>query len=67
LYGFQRARNISTRPAGAIVEEAKRFGQSDDITVVTVERLVSVEEVPTPRTPPNLASAWKSMASEPPA
>lgn len=39
LFGFERARAISTEPAAAIAEEAVRFGQGDDITVVTIERL----------------------------
>ncbi len=38
LFGFDRARAISTRPAAEIVEEAVRHGQADDITVVTIER-----------------------------
>ena len=37
--GFERATAISTKSAAAIVEAAIDFGQSDDITVVTVERL----------------------------
>ncbi len=39
LFGFDRAREVSMRPAAEIVETAKRFGQEDDITVVTVRRL----------------------------
>ncbi|MGO9339768.1 MAG: SpoIIE family protein phosphatase [Terracidiphilus sp.] len=38
LFGFGRAKAISTQPAAAIVEAAKKFGQEDDITVVTVVR-----------------------------
>jgi hypothetical protein len=38
LFGFERGREHSTKPAAAIVEAAKRFGQQDDITVVTIER-----------------------------
>jgi hypothetical protein len=41
LFGFDRVRAISTESADAIVEKAVEFGQSDDITVVTVERLSS--------------------------
>ena len=37
LFGFDRTREISTKPASHIAEEAQLFGQSDDITVVTVE------------------------------
>ncbi len=38
LFGFERTRAISTRPAGEIAETAKAWGQNDDITVVTVRR-----------------------------
>jgi hypothetical protein len=38
LLGFERAQELSTRPAAAIVEAAKRFGHSDDITVVAITR-----------------------------
>jgi hypothetical protein len=39
LFGFERARTISIKPAAAIVAEAVGFGQEDDITVVTIERM----------------------------
>jgi hypothetical protein len=42
LFGFERARQISTEAAAAIVEAAKQFGQQDDITVVTIERAAAV-------------------------
>jgi sigma-B regulation protein RsbU (phosphoserine phosphatase) len=38
LFGFDRAKAISTQPAASIVEAAKKFGQEDDITVVTIRR-----------------------------
>lgn len=38
LFGFERAKAISTQPAAAIVEAAKKFGQEDDITVVAIYR-----------------------------
>jgi hypothetical protein len=38
LFGFDRAREISTQPALEIAESAKEFGQEDDITVVTITR-----------------------------
>jgi phosphoserine phosphatase RsbU/P len=38
LFGFDRAKSISTKSAAAIVEAAKQFGQSDDITVVAIRR-----------------------------
>lgn len=41
LFGFERAMAISTQSAAAIVAAAVEFGQEDDITVVTIERLVS--------------------------
>lgn len=43
LFGFERSRAISTQSADFIVESAVRFGQADDITVVTIEREGSVE------------------------
>lgn len=39
LFGFDRAQAISMNSAAAIVEAAVDFGQEDDITVVTIERL----------------------------
>jgi serine phosphatase RsbU (regulator of sigma subunit) len=42
LLGFERARELSTQSAAAIVEAAILFGQSDDITVVTVERQAAI-------------------------
>jgi hypothetical protein len=36
LLGFERAQELSTQPATDIVETAKAFGQSDDITVVAI-------------------------------
>ena len=38
LLGFERALALSSQPAQAIVDAARRFGQKDDITVVTVKR-----------------------------
>ena len=38
LFGFERARELASRPAAAIAAAAKDFGQSDDITVVVIER-----------------------------
>lgn len=39
LFGFDRAQAISTKSASEIADAAVQFGQSDDITVVTIERL----------------------------
>jgi hypothetical protein len=40
LFGFERSREISTRDATAIADAAVEFGQSDDITVVTIKRKI---------------------------
>jgi hypothetical protein len=39
LFGFERTRALSSQEAHAIAEAAQRFGQDDDITVLTLERL----------------------------
>lgn len=49
LFGFDRAREISTQPASAIVEAAKRFGQEDDITVVCITRTAVIAASTTPK------------------
>jgi len=41
LFGFDRAKAMSTKSAAAIAKAAVEFGQEDDITVVTIERLAS--------------------------
>ena len=38
LFGFERAKAISMYPAAVIVQDARTFGQSDDITVITITR-----------------------------
>lgn len=58
LFGFDRARAISSESADAIVEKAVQFGQADDITVVTIQRLAGAETPAVTRTTaPNLAPA----------
>ena len=42
LLGFERGRELSTRPAASIVGAAQEFGQADDITVVTIERAPAI-------------------------
>lgn len=42
LFGFERTEGISTRSAQAIADEARNFGQQDDISVLTVRVLASV-------------------------
>jgi hypothetical protein len=39
LFGFDRTRAISTQPAEEIARRAQRFGQEDDITVLTLTSL----------------------------
>jgi hypothetical protein len=39
LFGFERTREISAQTAQSIAEQAQRFGQIDDITVLTLNRL----------------------------
>jgi len=56
MLGFDRARELSTRSAEAIVAAARQFGQLDDMTVVVIERApapvrpvrAGLEPVPTP-------------------
>jgi hypothetical protein len=57
LFGFERGQQISTRGATAIVEAARKFGQSDDITVVMIERLAAGAETVAERVEPSLAPA----------
>ena len=38
LFGFERAAAISKEPAAHIAQEARAWGQNDDITVVNVRR-----------------------------
>ena len=38
LFGFDRSQEVSMQPASEIAETARRFGQQDDITVVTIVR-----------------------------
>ncbi len=38
LFGFDRTRDISNKPAAKIAATAKAWGQNDDITVVTLRR-----------------------------
>lgn len=41
LFGFERARAISSQSAQAVADAAVDFGQEDDITVVTIQRAVA--------------------------
>jgi stage II sporulation SpoE-like protein len=57
LFGFDRAKAISTQSAASIVEAAVHFGQADDITVVTIERLAIGETSALSNDSPTVASA----------
>lgn len=46
LFGFERAKAMSTESAAAIVDAAVQFGQADDITAVTIERREAEDLVP---------------------
>jgi serine phosphatase RsbU (regulator of sigma subunit) len=41
LFGFGRTCGISREPAEKIAETAQQWGQEDDITVLTVKRMVA--------------------------
>ncbi len=43
IFGFDRMHSLATQSAGYIADAAKIFGQVDDITVLTVRRLVPKE------------------------
>ncbi len=43
LYGFERTAGIAMKSADAIAEEARDFGQEDDITVLTLSRIATSE------------------------
>ena len=45
LFGFERTQAISAQPADAIAEAALKYGQEDDITVLTLTRTGSGERV----------------------
>ena len=43
LFGFERSRRISTEPVARIVEAARRHGQHDDITAISITRAAAAE------------------------
>ena len=57
LFGFGRTQQISNQPAASIAEAARRFGQSDDITVLTLVRIEVSASVPVPHAAPLLEQA----------
>ncbi len=56
LFGFERTGLISRQPAGEIAEAARSFGQTDDITVLTID-IVSVPASHTEQLQPALQPA----------
>ena len=48
LFGFDRTAAIATEAAGAIASAAQRFGQEDDITVLTLTRMAAGRESTAP-------------------
>ena len=44
LLGFERTAALATESAAKIADEAQQFGQSDDITVLTVTRVTAGRE-----------------------
>lgn len=42
LFGFERGKELSTKPAADIAAEARQFGQVDDITVVAIRRTAAL-------------------------
>jgi hypothetical protein len=48
LFGFDRTRSLAGQPASEVAEAARRFGQSDDITVVTLTRAAVEKDAPEP-------------------
>jgi hypothetical protein len=57
LFGFDRAAALSTEPAEQIALAAERFGQDDDITILTLTRIGKGEEPSARYTAPILAPA----------
>ncbi|HZD75943.1 MAG TPA: PP2C family protein-serine/threonine phosphatase, partial [Acidobacteriaceae bacterium] len=45
LYGFARTQQINNQPAEVIALAAKRFGQEDDITVVSIQWVGAIQTV----------------------
>lgn len=46
LLGFERMAALTTKRAEEIAEAAQRWGQQDDITVLTVTRAPKLEAIP---------------------
>ncbi len=63
LYGFERLPSLTLLPAAAIADTAQRFGQEDDITVLTVTALTPTTSRPPP---PGGVVATRLQAAPPP-
>ena len=61
LFGFERTQALSSQPASAIADAAQKFGQEDDITVLTLSRLPAVAEA---ETEPGLSSFCAGLTPE---
>lgn len=46
LLGFERMAGLTTKRAEEIADAAQRWGQEDDITVLTVARVPKLEAIP---------------------
>lgn len=46
MFGFDRAREYSTRTPEAVIAAAREFGQQDDMTVVSIERVALPVRLP---------------------
>jgi hypothetical protein len=55
LLGFEQTAAIANEPAESIAQRAREFGQNDDITVLTLVRLATAEEVATEVPQPSLS------------
>jgi sigma-B regulation protein RsbU (phosphoserine phosphatase) len=56
LFGFERTGLLSRQPAGEIAEAARLFGQTDDITVLTID-IVAIPASHTEQLQPTLQPA----------
>lgn len=57
LFGFERTATLSVEPAETVATAAQQFGQDDDITVLTVTRLMVDQAVSSQQTAPVLPPA----------
>jgi hypothetical protein len=55
LFGFQRVAEITRASAESIAQAAQKFGQEDDITVLTITRLTTVQKATMTMSSPELS------------